>query len=448
MLWNPNDPDKFRVASTEMLTPATGPEEAIALKVRIHQHLLDLLNLSMLDRTPRDQLRLEIRGVVGQLLLDEKRFLTSNQTDQLIDDVLDELLGLGPLEPLLKDETVSDILINTHASVYVERRGRLELTDVKFQDTRHLVRIINKIVAAVGRRVDESQPMVDARLADGSRVNAIIPPLAVDGPLVSIRKFAKIPIHMARLVELGSVTDEMSQVLQAIVRARRNVLISGGTGSGKTTLLNAMSAFIESRERIVTIEDSAELQLQQPHVGRLETRPANIEGKGEVVQRDLVRNALRMRPDRIIVGEVRAGEAFDMLQAMNTGHDGSMTTVHANSARDALSRVEQMIGMAGLEISPRSIRQQIAAAINVVVQVERMDDGQRRLVSISELVGMEEDIISMQEIFRFRRQGRTKDGGVAGIFEATGVRPRFMTVLEARGIELPAAMFAPGRRAK
>ena len=421
-------------------------EGSTALKVRIHRHLLTLLNLSLLDKTPREALRIEVRGVVGQMVADEKRFLTASQVDQLTDDVLDELLGLGPLEPLLKDDTISDILINTHNTVYVERLGRLERTDVQFQDTRHLVRIINKIVAAVGRRIDESQPMVDARLADGSRVNAIIPPLAVDGPLVSIRKFAATPIHMVRLVELGSITAEMAQVLQAIVKARRNVLISGGTGGGKTTLLNALSAYIDNHERIVTIEDSAELQLQQPHVGRLETRPSNIEGRGEVTQRDLVRNTLRMRPDRIIVGEVRAGEAFDMLQAMNTGHDGSMTTVHANSPRDALSRVEQMIGMAGLEISPRSIRQRIASAIHIVVQVERMEDGRRRVVSISEIVGMEEEVISMQEIFRFRRRGLAADGSIAGDYETTGVRPRFMELLASRGIDLPSIFFAPGRR--
>ena len=444
MLW------KSTESSTTSLDgpPAAPIEGATALKVRIHQRLIELLNLSLLDKTPRESLRLDIRGAVSALLADEKRILSLGQTDQLIEDVLDELLGLGPLEPLLKDETVSDILINTHASVYVERSGRLEKTDVQFQDTRHLVRIINKIVAAVGRRVDESQPMVDARLADGSRVNAIIPPLAVDGPLVSIRKFSKRPIHMARLVELGSVTGEMARLLEAFVKARRNVLISGGTGSGKTTLLNAMSAFIDDRERVVTIEDSAELQLQQSHVGRLETRPANIEGKGEVAQRDLVRNALRMRPDRIIVGEVRAGEAFDMLQAMNTGHDGSMTTVHANTARDALSRIEQMIGMAGLEISPRSIRQQIAAAINVVVQVERMDDGRRRVVSITEIIGMEEDVISTQEIIRFHRHGRAIGGDVAGQFETTGVRPRVMDVLAARGIEAPQMTFTAGRRSE
>jgi pilus assembly protein CpaF len=421
-------------------------EDGTSLKLSIHSRLLEMLNLSVLEKTPREGLRTQIRGVVTKLLAEEKRFLTAVQTDKLIEDVLDELLGLGPLEPLLKDDTVNDILINTHATVYVERAGILEKTDTHFQDTKHLLRIVNKIVSAVGRRVDESQPMVDARLADGSRVNAIIPPLSVDGPLVSIRKFAKVPIHMERLIELGSSSREMGEVMKAIVRARRNVLISGGTGSGKTTLLNALSAFIDYRERVITIEDSAELQLQQPHVGRLETRPANIEGRGEVTQRELVKNALRMRPDRIIVGEVRAGEAFDMLQAMNTGHDGSMTTVHANTPRDALSRVEQMIGMAGLEISPRSIRQQIASAINVVVQVERMDDGRRRIVSISEITGMEEDVISIQEIIRFRRAGKSNKGEVSGNFETTGVRPTFLDILVARGVEVPPVVFAPGRK--
>ena len=421
-------------------------EEGIALRLRIHERLLDLLNLSVLEKTPRENLRAEIRTVVGQLLQQEKRLLTPSQTEQLTEDVLDELLGLGPLEPLLKDHTVNDILINTHNSVYVERQGRLEKTDVHFQDTRHLVRIINKIVAAVGRRVDESQPMVDARLADGSRVNAVIPPLAVDGPLVSIRKFSATPIHMGRLVELNSASAEMAQLLQLIVKCRRNVLISGGTGSGKTTLLNALSSFIDHRERIVTIEDSAELQLQQPHVCRLETRPENIEGKGEVTQRDLVKNSLRMRPDRIILGEVRSGEAFDMLQAMNTGHDGSMTTVHANTPRDALSRIEQMIGMAGLDISPRSIRQQIASAINVVVQTERMEDGRRRIISVSEITGMEQDVISMQEVYRFRRRGIDKDGAVRGEFEATGIRPQVLEVVAARGIEAPGLSFSPAKR--
>jgi len=421
-------------------------EGASALKSRIHSRLLDVLNLAMIERTPRETLRHEVRGAVIELLAEEKRLLTPIQTDKLTDDVLDEILGLGPLEPLLKDDTVADILINTHDTVYVERRGKLELTDVQFQDTRHLVRIINKIVSAVGRRVDESSPMVDARLADGSRVNAIIPPLAVDGPLVSIRKFSRDALSVDRLVSYGSMTEDMALTLRAIVGARRNVLISGGTGSGKTTLLNAMSSFIEISERIVTIEDSAELQLQQPHVGRLETRPPNIEGKGEVTQRELVKNALRMRPDRIIVGEVRAGEAFDMLQAMNTGHDGSMTTVHANTVRDALTRLEQMIGMAGLEISPRSIRQQIASAIHVVVQTERLEDGRRRVMSIAEVLGMEEEIITMQEVFRFRRKGRSDDGAVIGDFEATGVRPKFLEFLTMRGIKLDPQMFAPSRR--
>jgi pilus assembly protein CpaF len=445
MFWN-DESRHIEATAVPADYPLTTPiDDALGLKVRLHQRLIDLLNLNLLDRTPRETLRLEIRGAVIGLLAEEKRLLTPAQTDLLIDEILDELLGLGPLEPLLKDDSITDILINTHEAVYVERGGRLQRTNVRFQDTRHLVRIVNKIVAAVGRRVDESAPMVDARLADGSRVNAIIPPLAVDGPLVSIRKFSRVPLAMSRLVELGSVTQEMALVLEAIVQARRNVLISGGTGSGKTTLLNALSAYIDDHERIITIEDSAELQLQQSHVGRLETRPANIEGQGEVQQRELVRNALRMRPDRIIVGEVRSGEAFDMLQAMNTGHDGSMTTVHANTARDALSRVEQMIGMAGLDIPARSIRGQIASAIHVVVQAERMEDGARRIVSISEISGMEEDVICMQEIFRFRRIGRSTDGKVIGQYEATGVRPRLMEVLRARGIELPIDLFAPGR---
>ena len=445
MFWN-DDSRHIEATAAVADYPLSAPiDDALGLKVRLHQRLIDLLNLNLLDRTPRETLRQEIRGAVIGLLAEEKRLLTPAQTDLLIDEILDELLGLGPLEPLLKDDTITDILINTHEAVYVERAGRLQRTNVRFQDTRHLVRIINKIVAAVGRRVDESAPMVDARLADGSRVNAIIPPLAVDGPLVSIRKFSRVPLAMSRLVELGSVTQEMAVVLEAIVQARRNVLISGGTGSGKTTLLNALSAYIDDHERIITIEDSAELQLQQSHVGRLETRSANIEGQGEVQQRDLVRNALRMRPDRIIVGEVRSGEAFDMLQAMNTGHDGSMTTVHANTPRDALSRVEQMIGMAGLDIPARSIRGQIASAIHVVVQAERMEDGARRIVSISEISGMEEDVICMQEIFRFRRIGLGADGKVIGQYEATGVRPRLMEVLRARGIELPVNLFAPGR---
>ena len=416
------------------------------LKVELHKKLLDLINLSALDTMSRPQVQAEIGDLVHEQLAQQKHALNQKERMQLVEDVLDELLGLGPLEPLLKDESITDILVNGHNLVFVERHGRLEESKVRFKDDRHLQRIIQKIVGAVGRRIDESSPYVDARLADGSRVNAIIPPLAVDGALLSIRKFARIPINMAKLIEFGSIPAPVAEVLRAIVQARRNVLISGGTGSGKTTLLNAMSAYIDGTERIVTIEDSAELQLQQRHVARLETRPANIEGRGEVTQRDLVKNALRMRPDRIIVGEVRAGEAFDMLQAMNTGHDGSMTTVHANTARDALARIEQMIGMSGVDIPLRSARAQIASAINVVIQVSRMSDGRRKLMSLSELTGMEGDVITMQEIFRFKMAGRDEKGRVLGHFEATGIRPKFMSELADRGITLPADLFRPDQR--
>lgn len=422
------------------------PDRHTDLKVELHQRLLDLINLPALETMTRDQIQREIGEIVQEQLAQQNHALNSAERRQLVDDVLDELLGLGPLEPLLKDPTITDILVNTHRHVFVERYGRLEETAARFRDDKHLSRIITKIVAAVGRRVDEQQPMVDARLPDGSRVNAIIPPLAVDGPLLSIRKFAKIPISMDRLIELGSMPREAAQVLRVLVMSRRNILISGGTGSGKTTLLNAVSAYIDPAERIVTIEDSAELQLQQRHVGRLETRPPNIEGRGEVTQRELVKNALRMRPDRIIVGEVRAGEAFDMLQAMNTGHDGSMTTVHANTPRDALSRVEQMIGMSNIEISPRAARNQIASAINIVVQVERLSDGRRRLMSLSEIIGMEGDVVTMQEIFRFRRAGVDGEGRVLGVYEATGIRPKFLEQAASRGLHLPPDLFHPDRR--
>ena len=344
---------------------------------------------------------------------------------------------------MLKDETINDILVNGHDTVFVERFGVLERVATSFQDERHLLRIIQKIVSAVGRRVDESSPFVDARLADGSRVNAIVAPLAIDGSLLSIRKFSKKPIGMARMIELGSMPPEMADVLDGIVRGRRNVIISGGTGSGKTTMLNALSNFIDERERIVTIEDSAELQLQQEHVARLETRPANMEGKGEVNQRDLVKNALRMRPDRIILGECRGGEAFDMLQAMNTGHDGSMTTIHANTPRDAMSRIEQMVGMSGLDVSARSARGQIASAINIILQIGRLSDGKRKVLSLTELTGMEGETITMQEIFRYKMTGRDEAGNVTGHFEATGIRPRFATELQAYGIELDPALFRP-----
>jgi pilus assembly protein CpaF len=381
-----------------------------------------------------------------ELLVEADEALSARERKQLVGEVLDELLGLGPLEPLLEDEGITDILVNGHKTVFVERNGLLEKVSTQFQDEKHLLRIIQKIVSAVGRRIDESSPFVDARLADGSRVNAIVAPLALDGSLLSIRKFSKLPIRLERLIELGSMPKEVAQVLQAVVRSLRNVLISGGTGSGKTTLLNALSSFIDGGERIVTIEDSAELQLQQEHVARLETRPPNIEGKGEVTQRELVKNALRMRPDRIIVGEVRAGEAFDMLQAMNTGHDGSMTTVHANSPRDALSRVEQMIGMSGIEISASSSRAQIASAVNVVIQVGRLADGRRRVMSVAELTGMEGETISMQEIFRFKMTGRGDAGEVLGHFEATGIRPKFLSTALDYGIDIPAELFRPQLR--
>jgi pilus assembly protein CpaF len=416
------------------------------LKVELHQRLIDLINLPALEKMSRAQIEAEVGDIVAEELAKQNEALNHAERKQLVGDILDELLGLGPLEPLLKDPTITDILVNGHDRVFIERYGVLEASAARFKDEKHLLRIIQKIVSAVGRRIDESSPMVDARLADGSRVNAVVPPLALDGSLLSIRKFARVPISMDRLVEIGSVPLQVAEVLKAIVGSRRNVLISGGTGSGKTTLLNAMSAFIDGRERIVTIEDSAELQLQQNHVVRLETRPPNIEGKGEVPQRDLVKNALRMRPDRIIVGEVRAGEAFDMLQAMNTGHDGSMTTVHANTTRDALSRVEQMIGMSGIDIPAKSSRAQIASALNVVIQVARLADGRRKLISIAELTGMEGEVITMQEIFRFRQTGVSSDGIIQGRFEATGIRPRFLDEVMAHGISLSPDLFRPDAR--
>lgn len=419
--------------------------DLLGLKVRVHRELLDEINLAQLDKLSRAQIEAEAGDLIRDILSRHQLALTAAERKALVGDVLDELLGLGPLEPLLQDATITDILVNGPDTVFVERKGFLELVDTKFKDERHLFRIIQKIVSAVGRRIDESSPFVDARLADGSRVNAIVPPLALDGSLLSIRKFSHIPIDIAKLVEYGSVPSAIAQVLEGVVKARRNILISGGTGSGKTTLLNAISAFIDDRERIVTIEDSAELQLQQAHVARLETRPANIEGKGEITQRDLVKNALRMRPDRIIIGEVRAGEAFDMLQAMNTGHDGSMTTVHANTARDALSRVEQMIGMSGIDMPARAARGQIAAAINVVIQIGRLSDGRRRLLSVSEITGLESDIITMQDIFLFKMTGRDADNNVIGYFEATGIRPRFLETLSAHGIELSPELFRPDR---
>ncbi len=415
----------------------------INLKVLLHQKLLDMINLAAIEKMPFETFRSEIGEIIGELLIEENKPLNATERSTLVDDILDEVLGLGPIEPLLKDPSVTDILVNTSAQVFVERAGKLELTEVRFKDDRHLLRIIGKIVSGVGRRIDESSPLVDARLPDGSRVNAIIPPLAVDGPLLSIRKFAEIPIDMDRLIEIGTVPLPCAEFLKGTVQARRNILISGGTGSGKTTMLNAMSAFIDGTERILTIEDAAELQLQQVHVGRLETRPANIEGTGAITARDLVKNALRMRPDRIILGECRGSEAFDMLQAMNTGHEGSMATIHANTCRDGLSRVEQMVGMAGMDIPATAVRAQIAAALHIVIQLERMSDGKRRMTSVSEITGMEGNVITMQEIFTFERETVDSDGNVMGKYKATGIRPKCMEAFEARGITIPANIFDP-----
>ena len=418
----------------------------IDLKTRLHERLLDMLNLSAIDKVAPSDLRREVSTIVNQLLSKEGVSLNAKEFQQIVEEILDEVLGLGPLEPMLKDPTVTDILVNTHNHVYVERQGRLEITSIRFKDERHLLRIIDKIVSGVGRRIDESQPWVDARLPDGSRVNAIVPPCALDGPLLSIRKFGQAPMTIEKLTEKGALTQQIALVLQGITRARLNVIISGGTGSGKTTMLNAISSFVGQRERIITIEDAAELQLQQFHVARMETRPPNIEGKGAVTQRELLRNALRMRPDRIIVGEVRGAEALDMLQAMNTGHDGSMTTIHANTPRDALSRLEQMIMMTGVQFPLHSMRAQLASAINVVLQLERMADGKRRIVSLQEITGMERDVVTMQEIFHFRRLGIDENGDVIGHFEATGVRPKFADRLRSFGVELPGNLFSTKKK--
>ena len=433
------------------IEPAAGPNRDrpsknwLDLKTRLHDRLLQTLNLAAIDKVARGDLRREVGNIVSEYLASEGIALNAREHNQIVEELLDEVLGLGPLEPLLKDSTVNDILVNTHEHVFVERLGRLELTPVRFKDQPHLLRIIDKIVSGVGRRVDESQPWVDARLADGSRVNVIVQPCALDGPVVSIRKFGKVPLTMERLLAHEALTEPMAGLLRGVVNARLNVLISGGTGSGKTTILNAMSSFIDERERIITIEDSAELQLQQFHVVRLETRPPNIEGRGAVQQRDLLRNALRMRPDRIVVGEVRGAEAVDMLQAMNTGHDGSMTTIHANTPRDALSRLEQMIMMAGVEFPLRSMRSQIASAIHVVLQLERSADGRRRVVSIQEITGMEGEVVTMQEIFRFRRRGVDPQGRVIGSFEPSGIRPNFAERLQIHGFPLPVDMFSAPR---
>ena len=414
----------------------------LELKSRMHERLLTQLNLSVIDKVARPELHREISDLVAQFLREERTPLSANEFTAVVDELIDEVMGLGPLEPLLADPTISDILVNATDKVFVERRGVLERAPVRFRDERHLLRIIDKIVSRVGRRIDESQPWVDARLPDGSRVNAIIRPCAIDGPSLSIRKFSRQPLTLDGLVSHGALSAEAATFLQGVVEARMNVLISGGTGSGKTTMLNAMSAFASHHQRIVTIEDAAELQLQQDHVVRLETRPANAEGSGRIAQRDLVINALRMRPDRIIVGEVRGAEAFDMLQAMNTGHDGSMTTIHANTPRDALARLEQMVLMIGADYPLSAVRQQITAGIHIVVQLSRLSDGKRRVMAISEIVGQETGTITMQDIFHFRKAGRAENGDVLGQFMPTGVRPKCAEHLRGAGIELPANLFA------
>ena len=428
------------VASNPLLT-----DKFLDAKVRLHRRLLEEINLSALEKMPEADMRQHVQQLVSQYVVNERLALNKHELNEFVAEIIDEMTGLGPLEPLLKDPSISDILINGHENTYVERGGLLEPVACRFKDEAHLLRIINKIVSAVGRRVDESHPLCDARLLDGSRVNVAVRPIGVDGPLVSIRKFSKKPFNLSKLVEIGALRPQMAELLAAAVKSRITTIISGGTGSGKTTMLNALSAFISDKERLITIEDAAELQLQQPHVARMETRPPNIEGKGEIRQRELVKNALRMRPERIILGECRGEEAFDMLQAMNTGHEGSMATIHANNPREAVSRLEQLIGMAGLPMTIASIRGQISAAVRMIVQLQRLSDGKRRVTSIAEITGMEGDIVQMQEIYKFVRTSTSEDGTVHGHFQATGVRPRFLSDLVARGIKIPGSYFDPSQ---
>jgi pilus assembly protein CpaF len=415
------------------------------LSTRIHRKLLEKVDLVALQAMPPERVKVELKVLVERLLEEDTVAVNVAERQQLIQDIQNEVLGLGPLEPLLADPTVSEIMVNGYRHVYVERGGKLQLSNVRFGSNQHLLKIIDKMVSAMGRRIDESSPMVDARLADGSRVNAIIPPLAIDGPALSIRRFAVVPLRAEDLVRLRALTPAIVELLSGLVKAKLNILVSGGTGSGKTTLLNILSGFIPADERIVTIEDAAELQLQQPHVVRLETRPPNIEGKGEVNQRALMKNTLRMRPDRIIVGEVRGGEVLDMLQAMNTGHEGSMTTVHANTPRDAITRLESMMGMSGLSLPPKSMRYQISSALSVVVQIGRLTDGTRKLLSLQEITGMEGETISMQEIFLFERTGVDAQGKVQGRFRATGIRPKFVARMRSFGVSIADDLFDPSR---
>ncbi|HEY8614832.1 CpaF family protein [Phenylobacterium sp.] len=431
--------------------PKTSPaaaarrNEQIDMRLRLHARLIDELDLAKLDKLSEADLRREVMKLTADFARAERMALNNAELQELGASIYDEMVGLGPIEPLLKDESINDILINGPFQVYVERRGELELTPVHFRDNDHLLRIVNRIVAAVGRRIDESQPMVDARLADGSRVNAAIAPIAIDGAAVSIRKFSKKPLTLEKLVEVGAMPQCLADFLYGAVRARVSTVISGGTGSGKTTLLNALSAAISEGERLITIEDAAELQLQQPHVVRMETRPPNIEGKGEIRQRELVKNALRMRPDRVILGEVRAEEAFDMLQAMNTGHEGSMATIHANNPREAIGRLEQMIAMGGMNIAPDAMRSQIASAIGLIIQAMRLPDGKRKITHVTEIVGMEGNVVQMQDIFTFNRTHTAPDGTVHGEFRATGLRPRCLDEMTRRGIPYDTANFDPSK---
>ncbi len=432
-------------AAPERTLAAAPADRSTGLKARIHRRMVERINLASLETVDPERLRGQIRQIISALLAEENFPLGEAQRLALEEEVLNETFGLGPIEPYLHDPDVADILVNTHRQVYIERFGRLELTATKFDNDEHVMRIIDRIVSRMGRRVDESSPMVDARLPDGSRVNAIIPPLSIDGPVLSIRRFGVRTLNMSDLLELHTVSPGMAEVLQGAIRGRLNTLISGGTGSGKTTMLNAMSAYIPAEERIVTIEDAAELQMLQPHVVRLETRPANIEGRGEITQRELVRNALRMRPDRIVVGEVRGSEVLDMLQAMNTGHDGSLTTIHANSPRDALHRLETLMLMSGVNLPNRVMREQISAALDVIIHVTRFSDGSRRVVAVSEIVGMEQDVVAMQDIFVFKKTGLSDEGKVLGHFEATGIRPKFADQLKLSGVDVSPAVFREGQ---
>jgi pilus assembly protein CpaF len=439
-------PVEARVEKEELYNELISQRPALLdEKIKLHARIIDEFNLATLEKLPREDLIGEVRTYLSEYAREERLTLNQRELQVFAEEVVDEMVGFGPIEPLLKDPTINDILINGHKQCFVERFGKLEQTTVHFKDEAHLLRIVQKIVAGVGRRIDESSPTVDARLPDGSRVNVAIRPIAVDGPLVSIRTFSKRPFSMDRLVEIGALRLPMAELLQAAVKGRVSLIISGGTGSGKTTMLNALSNYVPDDERIITIEDAAELQLQLTHVGRMETRPPNAEGKGEIRQRELVKNALRMRPDRIIIGECRGEEAFDMLQAMNTGHEGSMTTIHANTPRDAVKRLEQMVSMAGLTVSNASVRSQIASAIRVIIQLQRLQDGRRRVMSIGEITGMEGDVIQMHEIYRFQREHTDDQGNIHGHFRATGIRPTFLSDLKHMGIEIPATYFDPSK---